>query len=759
MSVVADNPDLSILQGDTTPPEDNQDIQVDPEKAKADEATRREELKKWLKIVANKAEDEDLAIRYPLLARAKRNELYFNNIQKLIYDDVARDYRSIDDITRELGDLAGAGDIKTNNIYRAFAESLIAALSITPPAVEFTPDDAQDPEDMETAEAYTHTSELIARHNKSQLILIKTLTILFNQGVVAGYNFPKTDPAFGNIKSYTGTKAKQIPVVDIRCKQCAELLDSSIPAQQFKPDVPVACPTCDYVGPPQAYKVMEDIEEPQYQTSAKTRSLYDVFGMTAVKLPLYAKKQDDCGYLILRVDDHIAKFQSVYDPKDEIHIQPGSGDTERYERWARLPVTYVGSIPQHLTTARYCWLRPWYFYTIEDASKAKALVEEYPTGVMIALIGEEIVDISHEKLDDVWTVTFDPKANYIHAEPAGNAIIPLQDAENDLFNLGLQSIEYGIPETFANPKTVNFEAYSKSPSAPGMLTKAMPPGPDKTIADGFHTIKTATLSNEYSTFNDSLARKTQFTSGAFPSVFGGGMDESGGTATEYTESRARALQRLQLTWQMICAFWGDLTFKAVKLFIQNMSETEQFSKKEKGTFINVFISKASTTGNVGHIEPEVNGQLPQSWAQKKEFLMSLIQLNIPEIGSILLHPNNSEMLKLATGMTDIYIPGEKDTQKQHAEYYELSVGQPIGNQPSVPIDIYVDDHAVHMQILKNKLVSPEGIQLYKTNPSGYQNCIAHYIAHELANQAKTMEMSGNTAKGQPAETAAKSTQG
>lgn len=785
--VVADNPDLQLLQGAVPPTPNGIDPsisdpshtnQVDPNNPLNEPPNpnivpnqspapqqqpppiQEDDLSDLLKIVCDLAEQEDLDLRYSMLARAKRNEMYFNNIQQIVYDAVARDYRTLDDAIKEMGDLAGAGDIKVNNVYRAFAESLVAALSITPPAVEFTPDDADDPDDLETAEAYSHTSELVARHNKAQLILIKALIILFNQGVVVAYNFTKTDPAFGSLKTYVGKKDTLVPVVDIRCKVCAELLDSSIPVNQFNPAQIIQCPTCGTTDTPQPYQQMENIEEPIYESTPKTRSLYDVFGITAFKLPLYAKKQSDCGYAIFRVDDHIAKFQAVYSPDGSVEIQAGAGDIEKYERWARLPLAYSGTIPQHITTARYIWLRPWYFYAINDTDKAQQLMGKYPTGCMCTLIGDTIVEISHERMDDVLTISMDPKSHYIHAEPAGNALIPLQDVENDIFNLGVQSIEYGIPETFANPKTVNFEAYSKSPSAPGMLTKAMPPGPDKNIGDGFHTVQTATLSTEYTAFTSSLTAKMQFTTGAFPSIFGGNMGDKGSnTATEYTESRARALQRLQLTWQTICSFWGDLTFKAVKMFVTNMAEDEQFSKKEKGTYVNIFISKSSMNGRVGHVEPEMNAQLPQSWAQKKDFLMNLIQMNIPEIGAIMLHPNNAEFLKLSTGMTDIYIPGENDFEKQNVEYYELAQGQPNGNQSSVPIDLHVDDHGIHMAVLKNILVSAKGMQLYKTNPAGYQNCIAHYSEHEMAQQAKTTAPSGMTGPGQSAETAAQTTQG
>jgi hypothetical protein len=37
-------------------------------------------------------------------------------------------------------------------------------------------------------------------------------------------------------------------------------------------------------------------------------------------------------------------------------------------------------------------------------------------------------------------------------------MIPLQDIENETTNLTLETIEFGIPETFADPRTIDFDA-------------------------------------------------------------------------------------------------------------------------------------------------------------------------------------------------------------------------------------------------------------------------------------------------------------
>lgn len=756
------DPDLN------TPTPEEQQVAAD--KAKEEAKLQEEELDRILLDLLKKAELEDEDIRYIPLGHCKRNNLYFNNIQKVFYDESARDVRNIDSV---LKDLEGSGfdDLKIINVYRAFAESLIAAETISAPATEFTPDDTDNPDDVETADAYTRIGILVSRHNHAPLMLIKAATLQFNSGTIFGYNYYKTDPSYGVVKTPKTTEQKSKTVLDLRCPQCMELLDSGVAEGLDPTKTIVNCPFCKYQGPPTVYAKLEYFDEvTEYENTPKGRAAFDIFDMTNVKVSMYARKQEKCGYLILRLEEDISSLRSVYNEFYD-DIRGGGGDTVKYERWARIPVEYRGNLPTNLNTVRSAWFRPSYFYSLEE-DDADLLLQAYPDGVMISVIDDKIVEKQHEKLDDRWTIAFDPRSNFVHSEPPGNALVPCQDATTDIFNLGLQSIEYGIPETFANPKSLNLKKYAQTRNIPGMVTAAVPPGPDKSISDAFYTAKTATLSSEYTTFAASLTPITQFVTGAFPSVFGGSSSGEQ-TATEYTESKSRALQRLQLPWQMIAIFWTTLIFKTVKDYATNLLEDEHYTDKKNGTHVNVWIRKSALEGKVGHIQPELNGQLPQSWAQKKDFFMGLINMQNPEVGAIVLHPNNAQNLKLITGMPEFYIPGEEDATKQWIEYYELAEGQvtqpePQMQQPGVPpqppmasvqIDIDIDDHIVHMAVLKGILVSDLGRTLYKTNPAGYENCIAHYRAHEMAQQAKTIAPSGTTQAGEPAESAAKTTQG
>lgn len=759
-----DSPDVDVISGDVSPegvsPEDINEEELNSKKDEEERIIQEdEECDRLLKILINEAEKEDEdSPRYRLLQICKRNVLYFNNFQNIFFDEVARDYKAIDAISTELANVGSIDDTKIINIYRAFAESLIAAMSVATPNIAFTPDDAENPDDIESAEAYSKISDLVQRHNAAGLMFIKSLTIWYNQGVVFAYNYYKSDPSYGFFETPV-TNTVESKTNSVYCPECGELQDSGITEKDLPNFDMINCQNCKYSGHPDVLASLTYNEEVvSYEKTPKGRVGFDVFGPCHVKAPMYARKQEDLGYLILRLDDHYAKFKTVYSNHPDSEMIQGSGaDTTKYERWSRVPPEYYGATSTDITTCRYAFFRPWYYNKLRKEDAA-LLFEKYPNGVKVDIIDDIIYDKQNVKLDDVWTVTFNPTSEFIHAEPPGNSIIPIQDAENDMFNLGLMSIEYGIPETFANPKTLNLKQYSKQRSTPGMMSPALPPGPDRNLADGFHTIKAATLSNEYTTFERGVQEKGQFVSGAVPSLWGGTNSAGSNTATEYTESRARAMQRLQLPWKSMGHFWSSLQFKCAKLFAENLREDEHYTDKKNGTYVNVWIRKSSLQGKVGQIEPVANEQLPQSWMQKRDFFMRLIEMQNPDIGTLLLHPNNSELLKQISGIPDFYVPGEHDRNKQHAEFYILSTQEPINEvTPSVPVDADVDDHKAQMQVLKNILVSPVGISLYQTSPAFYQNCILHYKQHEMADVAKTMAMRASL--GSTPDSSTKTTEG
>src|SRR6476469_8931826 len=158
-----------------------------------------DELINALTGLIDKWEVQEDEAREPKLREWKLLENYWNDNQYNIWSEISSDWRPIDEFRGEDDlDLEGF-EPRTVNIYKAHGESVIAALSAGIPGTRFFPDDADSIDDITTSKVYSRAAELLQRRNKAPILLIKSLYILWNQGVVAAYNFARTDPKLGTI--------------------------------------------------------------------------------------------------------------------------------------------------------------------------------------------------------------------------------------------------------------------------------------------------------------------------------------------------------------------------------------------------------------------------------------------------------------------------------------------------------------------------------------------------------------------------------
>lgn len=721
---IPEDPEL-IPEEDATGLPENTTVkaEVKDEDSEAEDDTVSDEVKTALKTILQECEREDEDIRITELRNWRQLQLYAKGLQDIYWDEVATDWRSFnaDDDNVEVG------PSRNINIFRAHMESVVAALSVKVPTTIFFPDDADNPDDCNTAEAYSAISDLIQKHNKSPLEVIQILYIMWTQGTVFAYNYYKTDPKFGSISIPQKVESK-IATYDMYCEECGNHIGT---VKETPPVAPLHCDACGKTAVPSNLMFEETIERiTGYDESSKGRVCRDFFGPINVKIPFYARKQEDCGYLLLKLDPHYAMLRSIYDDK----VKDGNPGEDTYERWMRLSSEYQGNIPAHVNTLRSLWIRPWMYYSITNNDKALVeLLSTYPNGAYCTFIDGELKSCVDEKLDDHWTISIDPLSDFIHNEPLGKPLQPIQEMRNDLVDLSFKSIEYGIPENFADPLVLDFNKYKDQPASPGMFTPAKPKA-GQSIGDAFFQTTPARLTSEVQVFGEQLDSDGQFVVGDFPSVYGG-PSEGSKTAFEYDKSNSQALQRLSLTWKRLIDLWTNLQAKSVIEYAEHMKTDEKNVKKENGRFINTWIRKESLTGKIGNVEPETSEQLPQSWEQKWHLITNLLEMKDEAINSVLLSPENAHLLKQAVALPQFYVPGDHDRTKQYGEIYDL-IANP--QYPSVQVDLDVDEHEVHMRVIKFYLTSSQGIHLYKTNPMAYGAIIQHFKMHQQAQMQQQM---------------------
>jgi hypothetical protein len=327
----------------------------------------------------------------------------------------------------------------------------------------------------------------------------------------------------------------------------------------------------------------------------------------------------------------------------------------------------------------------------------------------------------------------------------------------DVVDLQIKSMQHGIPITMADPAVLDFDKFGESESTPGQVipTKGSPPNG---VGSGFATLKTAVYPKESEEFKRSLDTDAQFATGDFPSIYGG-SGKGSQTLGEYTASQGRALNRLSLIWKLYSNFWGKLTEKAIRTFINDMKEDERFARKTgPSSFINVWIRKSDLEGKVGSVEPDPNSSLPLSWNQKQEQIFKLLQLNSPEIMGVFSHPENAGVVSRYLGFPELYIPNNDARNKQLNENTLLLEGQPIQQplideltgQPAIdqltgqpmvdesipptstiPVDPELDNHQIEFETGLAWINSEQGQDAKQNNPEGFNNLRLHILEHKM----------------------------
>lgn len=740
-----------------------------------------EEQISLLKNVIEHFSKEDTAVRDRQIRTARQLKLFWENFQRTWYSEVAHDWR-VWDAQNAQGETDDQEYYdKPVNIFRAYLESIIAALSVTVPPIKCFPDDADSPSDLSTAKAGDKIAQLVFRHNNAPLLWIHALFIFSTEGMVAAYNYSKTDKKYGEYEENEYEEVEELHQIKA-CPNCGQEIDDQLindVDDEFQPDDESViahditynegmelCPQCMSMVMPEMQQSSLIITKMVGKTQhPKSRQCIETYGLLNVKVANYARKQCDTPYLTYYHEDHFAnvleKYPDLREDKDKSgNIMGGvGGGTDQYERWARLSPQYRGEYPENNVTVAEHWLRPASFNVL-DKEQAAELKKLFPDGAKVCMVNDEYASSCNEALDDHWTLSYNPLSDYVNHDPLGLLLVTLQDVTNDLISLVLQTIEHGIPQTMVDPGVLDIEAYRQLEATPGSLIPTKPISSGKKVSEGFYEVRTAALSSEVLPFFQQIQNLAQLVSGALPSLFGGAMSGGGETASEYSMSRAQALQRLQTTWKVMTFWWKEVFGKVVPQYMKDIvADEKDVQRKKDGSFVNVIIRRAEMDGKIGKVELEANENLPLTWNQIKDLVMQLLNSGNEQILAILGAPENLPVIRDAIGLTDFYIPGEDERNAELEEINQLLNSEPIlmppdemasmeaqmmggeppppEEQPSVQIDVELDNHAFRFEIIKAWAVSDAGRQAKVENLPGYKNVLLHGYQHK---QQMMMEM-------------------
>lgn len=690
-----------------------------------------------------------------MLRQWRKNEEFWHGFQYLFWSDRDNSWRSPADIgwedDEDIQEQLGSFSDKVIDIFKAHGESIISALAAQLPSLRFLPDDAENIDDLLTARTYSKIADLVQRHNRAKMLFFRALFFLYLNGITASYRYKDSDFKYGSYEVPVIT-SEDVERTEYTCETCGYQADQDWTLTGE------ACPQCQSIDPPEVAVATEQVpKQTGTESHPKSRAKIDIFGPIHFKVSYYARSQDECTYFILYGDQGKDLVKFTYpDFADEIEDET----MENLDRFSRSGYNAVSDPivqQRHLVTVRKAWLRPAAFYRECEKSRRDRLLKKFPSGCRVTLIGKNylFIDSRDENLDDRWQIGQAGLSTFIHADPICRPLVQIQEMRNQLVNLIIETISHGIPSEFADPEVVNFDIYGRFEAVPGYIYKAKPRKLGEALGNSFYTSNRASLSAEVALFLKQLDQDAQFAIGSFPSIYGGASEGKSRTFAEYSMSRQMALQRLSIVWNFVVEWWSKTLEGAVKLYTECVVEDEKFVKFDNGNYINVWIKQAEMAGKVGGVESEASESFPVSLGAIKELLLKLMEMQIPAIDTVLYNPVNSRLIQDALALTDLKVPGEAQRVKQVGELTLLLQSSPISPvQSTVPIDIEVDDHKVHIAAIDEYLVDSVGLEEKRVNPDGYANCKAHRAEHVAAISVLTAQTGE-----QPAGVAPASNQG
>jgi hypothetical protein len=644
------------------------------------------------------------------------------------------------------------------NIYLAFGDTIIAALTAGTPSVRFEPDDPSNPADVQAAESSDGARRLIERANNMIVLQEDIARFLWTDSRCLIYTRYVLDAQrFGY--EHLDTDEDELGYLPEKGEKAGEKKAKKNPDEE---------------------EIEVDRGEPRGQ------EVIEAFGAMETKIAIKSKDIEGTDYLIKSEEFDITRLKTKY-PKKAKELKPFQTPTANME-YARLARTSImtGMRPSNMTndamtydgTEQLSWFRPAFYREVEDEKKRNWLYDTFPKGCMVAMVGKTVCEARRESIDDHWTLMHSRPGDGAHRPALGQPIIPLQEKLNDCMDYIHDAFMHLIPIKWVDSEAVDTEALQSIEIKPGLYLK-MKRKPDKALAENIFVEPQIQLAEGLLVYVQNLFGEfAQFLCGAFPALFGGNTGAND-TASGIASQRDQALGRIGLTWRSIKAGYARIIRQAVSAAATFRNSTMSGELKGAGGKKETLnIDPDDLKGNV-RCYPDTDENFPESWVAQRavwQGLMAAAATN-PILQAILSVPQNLVTAKDKIGLPEVIVPAAAAGSKQAAEIMILMQSEPVPNPKvdqareafakngpppegmppeealkaqqqvtaaiaaippfvsTVPVDEKLDDHPHEMAEIKTWANQPEGIKARAEKPKQFANVRLHYEEHERAQAA------------------------
>ena len=604
--------------------------------------------------------------------------------------------------------------IYETNVYGPKGDIIVAALSREVPKVEFFPMNPDYEPDVVAADEAENFKLIWARNNNLHALLVECARIFWNEDrVLLWTRYELNGQKYGFEEEIT-SESNIEDVAEEGLKQPT--------GQEGQADMLHAETSPEEEGFEALLKDIEDEPTSQIVTAAGAgrkplgREVTTAFGKLDHKVPINVQEQNEMPWVQVMIDVDVALARALF-PWIAEKIAVGSdgvseGELDRIARentrQSVLGAYVTGDSLSRRTTIKFTWFRPSFFLdeSVDDATKAE-FMEKFPNGCLLAKAGKEFAFARNESMDDHIAIGHPTSGKGQNRKSMGMALISVQKRINDWVDLLDDFFKRTVPKKWMNADAFDMEAIKTQPNLPGSVAPFLPQ-PGLTTADQYIMVEPTpqpqtALPDFIKWFITSLSEEI---SGALPSLFGAptNTDTVGGIQIQ----RDQALQRVGCPWNNVQDLFSAAALQAVNC-AKECRDGKKITQNIPGTG-NIVVNTANLAGNVLCF-PEGNPAFPESWAQREQKLIDLINISaqVPAIGEWLYSPANLPVLADGIRMKQFKVPGASSVQKQRLEFEYLLRSGPVDNPQYVTIkeNLDIGMAEVEKMIAEGRIIPPE----------------------------------------------------
>lgn len=727
-----------------------------------------EELSKALLELARDQETIYAQQRMNQLRRAMRNRYLWRSIHYFWWSPKNRRYMIFGQDPLPDGYETPRSETPIN-LYRGYGLAFMAVVSEGKVNVRFWPQDPEQQEDVETAEAASDVMDMIERNNNPDELTLEECRLLWLDGFIA-YNvrYVVDGDRFGydEVEELAMGMGEISPAQHV-CASCSTV----IPAEAAPDGI---CPTCGYPLGPETFQppvtapvpVLAGVREvPRGQEVIEPISVLETI------IPLHSKKQRELGFLTHAREIHRAKLMAVFadKAKDIEKASPGGASSsgrsshgrgpfaadEGFERDCRLRIYSGGETlieNDDLLTFRETWLRPWVFESLPsetpDQQRVKASLKAlFPSGCRVAYFDDTYLESNEESMDDYWVLLRGMPSDTLDGDGVGEDAVAIQKRHTTIDNIQLDTYERGIPATFVDSQAMSVENWTKQPTVPGAVYKIRT-RPGLPAGAQFHETQPAKVSPQAIGYQSDLAFPyMQHVTGLYPAVYGGDTGAND-TASGIAIQRNQAKGRIGIFYRMLKVARAMVGILAVNCFRKNRSGdvANAIYDPASAQFKSKLIRLDALKGGV-YARPETDENFPSSWAEKQAMILGLLER--PEFALMMQSPANAAAIQRLLSLGEFKMPGTQARTKQLREIEVMLANAEMGGgpmmvlkpdpegkgeavpelMPTIMPDLLLDNHPVSIQTCQEWDESDAGQLAKLQNPNGWLDVKLHAEWH------------------------------